>query len=229
MHRPLMSITAASIGIAILVAGAAAFQPGAATDAGRSIAVSGGAAADAEATPHDHAAMAMETEPMPHAQAHSSPDADGAPTMHAHSPNPGATAEPTAHLHAAGAGDATEPMPAAGARAKKHRHGLVDPTAEEIACGNDLVERTREATARLADFDAAVAEGYRGNPNNPEGTHFGNAMYHRDGAVLDLARPEALVYWKNPATGERVLLGALFKAQRGQAGPQPWFTSRCLT
>jgi hypothetical protein len=109
----------------------------------------------------------------------------------------------------------------ASASGANHAHASTSATADEVACGNDLVQRTQEAAARFADFNVAVAEGYRSNPAKPNATHFANRAYQRDGAVMDLARPEALVYRTNPRTGEKKLLGALFKMPRGQTGPQP--------
>jgi hypothetical protein len=149
-----------------------------------------------------------------------------APTPHHHDASPqkdpptsGGAADGV-HAHE-GAAPAQNGEPVAQSRTDDHQHGPVSATADQIACGNDLVRRTQEATARLADFSVAVAEGYRGNPAKPEATHYANRAYQRDGELMDLAHPEALVYQTNPRTGEKTLLGALFKMPRGQAGPQP--------
>lgn len=114
------------------------------------------------------------------------------------------------HIHQAG-----------GAESTGHQHAPIDATPEQIACGNDLVRRTQEATARFADINVALAEGYRPDPTKPNATHYGNAAYRRDGKVMDLAHPESLVYLTNRATGQKVLAGALFVMPKGRAGPQP--------
>ena len=102
-----------------------------------------------------------------------------------------------------------------------HADGAMQPTQDEIACASDLVRRTQEATARFGDYDVAVAEGYRRNPAKPNATHYGNRAYRLDGNVMDLERPESLIYYTNPRTGEKALIGALFVMPRGQSGPQP--------
>ena len=111
-------------------------------------------------------------------------------------------------------------MPAMTADAA-HADGLMQPTQDEIACASDLVRRTQEATARFGDYAVAVAEGYRSNPARPNATHYGNRAYRLDGNVMDLERPESLIYYTNPRTGEKALIGALFVMPRGQSGPQP--------
>jgi len=130
----------------------------------------------------------------------------------------------TAHAHAMSS-----------ARDTDHAHDAASSTADEIACGNDLVRRTQEATARFADHEAAVAEGYRSNPAKPNATHYGNRAYRLDGEVMDLSRPESLIYFTNPKTGEKALIGALFVMPRGEHGPQPcgaatqWHTHAACT
>jgi hypothetical protein len=140
---------------------------------------------------------------------------------------------PVTHTHATTANDdeaapiATHrhepaaPLSNADTTTAAHHHSDVVGMAEEIACGNGLVRATREATARFADINVALAEGYRNNPDKPGATHYGNPAYKRDGKIMDLAHPESLVYYTNPKTGESVLLGALFTMPRGEDGPQP--------
>lgn len=110
---------------------------------------------------------------------------------------------------------------APGAAPAGHQHVAADATPEQVACGNDLVRRTQQATARFADINVALAEGYRADPSKPDATHYGNAAYRRDGTIMDLEHPESLVYVTNRQTGQKVLLGALFVMPKGQAGPQP--------
>jgi len=107
-----------------------------------------------------------------------------------------------------------------------------EPTAEERACFADLTTEAKIATARFDDIDVAIAEGYRIS-EDPAETHMPNRAYMRDGRSLDLAYPESLIYISD-ASGERRLVGALYKAIKGQ-GPTPcgnatsWHThGRCI-
>lgn len=137
------------------------------------------------------------------------------PAGHTREPAAGdAEAASAPHTHASASSPAAD-------TAAGHQHAAVDVTAEEIACGNELVRDTQEATARFADINVALAEGYRNNPDKPGATHYGNPAYKRDGKTMDLAHPESLIYYTNPRTGESVLLGALFTMARGEDGPQP--------
>ena len=95
-------------------------------------------------------------------------------------------------------------------------------TIEQQANAARLFEEVRAGIARFARVDAALAEGYQGKAfrfGNWGPAHFRNRAYVRDGAVLNAARPEGLVYLKLQ-DGRTVLLGAFFIAPRGQ-GPQP--------
>jgi len=175
---------------------------------------------------HEHADAAVDSQPgIEHAH-----EEDAALTPAAPSPWPdaagatGASATPAAQHagHPAGPPAASSSSgTTAGDANASHPHVAVAADADELACGNGLVQRTREATARFADFEVAAAEGYRSNPAKPDATHYANPAYQRDGNVLDLAHPEALVYFTNRTTGEKALLGALFKMPPGQTGPQP--------
>jgi hypothetical protein len=131
--------------------------------------------------------------------------------------------DPDAHLRqvARADGDADEREPASVATGSAHQHEVSGGTAEQVACGDDLVRRTQEATARFADVDVALAEGYRSNPSKPNATHYGNRWYRLDGKVMDLEHPESLIYVTIPATGDKKLVGALFVMPRGEDGPQP--------
>lgn len=117
-----------------------------------------------------------------------------------------------------GAENPAGPSPASGTA---HSHGTpVTASPAQIACGADLVDRTREAIARFEDVNVALAEGYRADPRKPNATHYGNPKYKRDGRTLDLAHPESLVYLTRK-DGTKKLVGALFTMARGESGPQP--------
>ncbi len=95
-------------------------------------------------------------------------------------------------------------------------------TIEQQANAARLFEEVKTGIARFARVDAALAEGYQGKAfrfGDWGPAHFRNRVHVRDGAVLNAARPEGLVYLKLQ-DGRTVLLGAFFIAPRGQ-GPQP--------
>jgi len=95
-------------------------------------------------------------------------------------------------------------------------------TIEQQANAARLFEEVKAGVARFARVDAALAEGYQGKAfrfGDWGPSHFRNRAFARDGAVLNAARPEGLVYLKLQ-DGRTVLLGAFFIAPRGQ-GPQP--------
>lgn len=176
----------------------------------------------AELTPHEHPA------PTPEAQVVAQPS--GAEDMlHAHeeAPAPATQAEPVVqeeqpHAHE----EAPPPEPMAPAPAEMptdagHDHGApaAPATADEAACGAALVEDVRAATARFETFDVAVAEGYVKNTPGQFVAHYHNWSYGRDGKVLDLGRPEDLMYVKT-TTGMH-LAGVMFLGIKGKAPPQP--------
>lgn len=136
----------------------------------------------------------------------------------------GTSAEPApAHAEGAQAHPAPAPAPvAAGGMPAAAGNAHADPvaTAEEQACYKALTEEARLATLRFQDFAVAEAEGYRANPLKPEATHYANRVYSRDGAILDLGRPETLVYWTRD-DGAKLLLGVLYKSPKGTSGPAP--------
>lgn len=110
-------------------------------------------------------------------------------------------------------------------------------TPEQQAAAANLVAEVRSAITRWSKVTAGQVDGFR--QNNPfrfsawGPAHFGNATFTRDGITLDPQRPEGLVYMKLES-GEIVLLGALFKAAKGQ-GPRPggplteWHSHECVT
>jgi hypothetical protein len=112
-------------------------------------------------------------------------------------------------------------------------HGHPDPTPDERACFAELTAETKTVTARFADVNVAIAEGYVISDDVTK-THMPNRTYMRDGRSLDLAYPESLIYVTD-ASGSRRFVGALYKALKGQ-GPTPcgnatyWHThGRCIS
>ncbi len=101
-----------------------------------------------------------------------------------------------------------------------HTRDTPQPTADETACMARLTEETRAATARFADYDVALAEGYVQNPGKVGANHYPNRAYTLDGKIMELSQPETLIY-KTDAAGDRTLVGVMFKAAKGQAGPTP--------
>ena len=176
----------------------------------------------AESTPHDH------TTPSPEAQVVAQPSgAEDMPHAHEEVPAPAAQAQPVVqeeepHAHEERpAADAMAPAPPDMPADAGHDHGApaAPATADEQACGAALVEEVRAATARFEDFNVAVAEGYVKNTPGQFVAHYHNWSYGRDGKVLDLGRPEDLMYVKT-ASGMR-LAGVMYIGIKGQAPPQP--------
>ena len=120
-------------------------------------------------------------------------------------------------------------------------HGAPGQTAaatpEQQAAAAKLVADVRSSIARWSKVATSQADGFRQNGPFRFGAwgpaHFGNPAFTRDGVTLDPQRPEGLVYMK-VESGEIVLLGALFKAAKGQ-GPRPggplteWHSHECVT
>lgn len=94
-------------------------------------------------------------------------------------------------------------------------------TPDERAAATELVEDTRAATAGYTDFDAALATGYRANPQGGEdATHHPNRSLMRDRKVLDPTAPESLMYWTAP-DGRKVLVGVVYKTTASEDAPAP--------
>ncbi|MGH9285377.1 MAG: hypothetical protein ACRD0M_06850, partial [Acidimicrobiales bacterium] len=113
--------------------------------------------------------------------------------------------------------------PTSGHHASSHG-GLPD---EAAASGGEwegaarFLASTRAAIARFADVAVATEAGFLRGPGAPgRPLHYYPHVEHgRDGAVLDPARPEGLVYLETllgPA-----LMGAVFTASPAEAGPAP--------
>ncbi|MEX2246673.1 MAG: hypothetical protein WEC75_08290 [Dehalococcoidia bacterium] len=186
---------------------------------------------EAHTRTHAEAVVAAGMASGPHPQALPvAPDAAALPPTHAEAP--AATTDDLTDMHAdvassSGAthgahADDTAPMDGSSgemAAVGTHAHPVPGPvTAEEIACGRDLLDRARAAAEKYSDEAAALAGGYV--QNKDAGTHYRNNAYARDAAVLDVEHPETLVYWTAP-DGRKVLIGVMFHALRGQPGPTP--------
>lgn len=102
-----------------------------------------------------------------------------------------------------------------------HDHGTeVRITGEQLAAAMKLWEDTKEGTARLQDFAVAQAEGYRPITPFVGGlAHFHNQAYYSSGDTLDPTKPAELIYLRTPR-GEVKLVGVMFLARAGQAGPK---------
>jgi hypothetical protein len=95
------------------------------------------------------------------------------------------------------------------------------PTAAEQRAATQLAETTKQAMARYANLDAALAAGYKlPKPGTGTDVHLENKAFTRDGRVLDPQRPEMLVY--AIGGGRATLLGVVFVMERaGAPGPDP--------
>jgi hypothetical protein len=123
--------------------------------------------------------------------------------------------------------------PLAPANPEHHGIGIVDshapgpcrPTQADKDGAARLITATEEGTAKYRSFAAAIADGYVG-PANPTVTeHYFNIPYTLDGRVLDMNRPESLMY--TPTSHGMVLVGAMFFTNiPGEFGPEP---GGCLT
>jgi hypothetical protein len=100
------------------------------------------------------------------------------------------------------------------------RPGATGTTASQERAAAELVAAVRAASARYRDVSAALADGYKPDrPGDGLDVHFDNKQRSADGAVLDPARPEQLVYAR--AGARSVLLGVVFRMPRaGERGPQ---------
>jgi hypothetical protein len=100
------------------------------------------------------------------------------------------------------------------------RPGATGTTVSQERAAADLVAAVRAASARYRDVTVALADGYKPDrAGDGLDLHFDNKQRSADGAVLDPARPEQLVYAR---AGDRsVLLGVVFRMPRaGERGPQ---------
>ena len=95
------------------------------------------------------------------------------------------------------------------------------------ACGRRLLERARAASTRWTSVTAARASGFnthlakRAPGDDAIGyLHAEHRRFSADRHILDLKRPESLIYATQP--GRRpVLIGVMFSVPRGARGPTP--------
>ncbi len=100
------------------------------------------------------------------------------------------------------------------------------PNEQQLAAAHDLVTRVMRAAPAFADYDAVQRAGgfsinatFLGDDEGAAMEHLVNPAYMEDSAVVDPARPEALVFRRDGA-GRRQLIGFMFMMRRGQHGPQ---------
>jgi hypothetical protein len=174
---------------------------------------------------HDHAAAdptAAATAGHDHAAADPTAAATGTTAATAGHDHPaaasGTTAATAGHDHpAAATGTSTG---AASAPAHAHAACTAPVTAEQQAAADALVARTRAAIAPDADLATAMAAGYRPiTPPTAQVVHYGDPAYLHDGAVLDPARPESLVYAFSADHRTAYLLGAMYLMDDPTATP----------
>jgi hypothetical protein len=110
-----------------------------------------------------------------------------------------------------------------------HAHG---PNLPDVAAAADDERAKAEAlwkdsianAERWRDPEAAAAAGFWFRDNSLAANrpvrflHVPNPAWRADGRVLDPARPETLIYWRDP-DGRLVLVGVMYTAARGQPGP----------
>jgi hypothetical protein len=127
--------------------------------------------------------------------------------------------EPTADDHAS---EATASEPQHDHAARDVDTVWADATSDERAAATALLEATRAASARYADVNVALADGFRPNPRSSGVgmVHYPHSRNRRDGEALDPGALEGLVYHVAP-DGRMALAGALFTASRGPLPPAP--------
>jgi hypothetical protein len=93
----------------------------------------------------------------------------------------------------------------------------------------------RVAEERFPTLDTALRLGYRegarmrfvgqdlkvSNAVHSPFVHYNSRDYAQDGRVLDVRRPESLVYWRRPG-GQPVLVGFMFRAPSHRRPPDPF-------
>jgi hypothetical protein len=101
------------------------------------------------------------------------------------------------------------------------------PSDDQVAAADSLVARTTLSLQRFADVSTALREGYRPLGFEPNGVnHYINQGYVDDGRVLDVDRPESLLYGRR-RDGSLFPIGAMFvTASVRDRGPR---VGGCLT
>ena len=135
-----------------------------------------------------------------------------------------------ASLHDETPSTTTTSMPAhgdMGMDAPTGHHHRSTPYADRVAAATPaaraaaqrILDETKATLAKYTDESAALADGFRPNPDpRSANVHYRNPANHRDGVVLDTSRPEGLVYRTRP-DGSKMLLGAVYSVHPGQTVP----------
>jgi hypothetical protein len=139
--------------------------------------------------------------------------ADAAIEVHEHEPGT------PVHSHD-GAGHSHDFAARAQAGVIMHPGSNQPPTVEQVEAAAILAADTKADTARYADYEAALADGYV--PDGPKlgvQRHLKNKVNQKDGRILDTSKPELLVYGTD---GDRfVLLGVAYTMEKaGVRGPE---------
>lgn len=94
---------------------------------------------------------------------------------------------------------------------------------EEIERASALVVATKRSLERYRDPAKAIEDGYFNSTPGAGGVnHWVNLQFMKDGRILDLHRPENLMYYRT-SSGRDVLVGAMFLMQApGEQGPPIW-------
>lgn len=159
--------------------------------------------------------------------------------VHHHDPGQLAASDETGAHHHGGAMSASampagqpHKMSASAMAAGQHQHTkqpCANPTAAQRQAADKLVRDTKAGTARLANVEAAKAEGYmRFGDGDIAGTwHYINWKYQADSNVLDPKHPESIIYWQANPDSQLYLIGAMYITPRaGVVGPQ---VAGCMT
>jgi hypothetical protein len=100
-------------------------------------------------------------------------------------------------------------------------------TTAQRAAARTLLERARATTARWKNVSAARASGFnthlakRAPGDDAVGyLHAEQRRYSADRHIVDVKRPESLIYATQPGT-RPVLIGVMFSVPRGMRGPTP--------
>lgn len=148
---------------------------------------------------------------------------------HEHGQSPPAAALPDAHGGTAHS-ISTRQAPAHDMAGMSHKkRPCPDPTPQQRAAADRLIQDTKTGTARLANVETAKAEGYmRFGDGAIAGTwHYINWKYQADPQVLNPEHPESIVYWQATPTSPLLLIGVMYVTPRaGDVGPE---IGGCLT
>jgi hypothetical protein len=92
-----------------------------------------------------------------------------------------------------------------------HDHGeAVAISDDQLAAAEKLVDDTKTGTARFADINVAIREGYFLLAGSRDGlAHYHNQAYNTDGKILDPEHPEDLIYLRTQ-DGNARLVGVMY-------------------